>query len=193
MAHRPRRVGWRGPRIGSAGVRELSTTGASAPTPDGFRGVMGRFATGVTVMTTRNGSTPHGMTANAVTSVSLDPLLVLVSVERRTVMAEQVTEAGVFALSFLSADQRADSDRFADPQRPMGDAQFADVETFDGRTGVPILRAGLGWLECRVWAVHDGGDHLLVLGEVVALAEGGLDEPLVFYRGGYHDLGPALG
>lgn len=129
------------------------------------------------------------MTANAVTSVSLDPLLVLVSVERRTVMAEQVTAAGVFALSFLAADQRSLSDRFADPERPMGDAQFTDVDTFDGVTGVPILTAGLGWVECRVWDVHDGGDHLLVLGEVVALAEGESDQPLVFYRGGYHGIG----
>lgn len=171
-------------------MRELSTTGATAPTPDGFRAVMGRFATGVTVMTTRNGPTPHGMTANAVMSVSLDPLLVLVSVERRTVMAEQVIEAGAFALSFLAADQRSLSDRFADPERPLGNAQFEGVATFEGTTGVPILARGLGWVECRVWAVHDGGDHLLVVGEVVALAEGADAQPLVFYRGGYHDLGP---
>lgn len=174
-------------------MRELSGSGATAPTSAGFRGVMGRFATGVTVMTTRHRSTPHGMTANAVTSVSLDPLLVLVSVERRTVMAEQVTAAGAFGLSFLTADQHGLSDRFADPGRPLGAAQFEDLDAFDGETGVPILRGGLGWVECRVWDVHDGGDHLLVLGEVVALAEGERDDPLVFYRGGYHRLGPAPG
>jgi flavin reductase len=170
-------------------VRELSTTGAAAPTPDGFRGVMGRFATGVSIMTTRHEGTPHGMTANAVTSVSLEPLLVLVSVERTTVMAEQVTAAGAFALSFLAADQGEISDRFADPERPLGAAQFEGLELGEAVTGSPILQHGLGWLDCRVYAIHDGGDHLLVLGEVVDLAEGDADAPLLYYRGGYHELG----
>lgn len=169
-------------------MREPSTTGAAPATPDGFRGVMGRFATGVTIMTTRHVQTPHGMTANAVTSVSLEPLLVLVSVERSTVMAEQVTDAGAFALSFLAADQRAISDRFADPARPMGAEQFEGLDLFEAVTGAPILRDGLGWLDCEVYAIHDGGDHVLVLGEVVALAEGEADEPLVYYRGGYREL-----
>lgn len=174
-------------------MREGSSTGASAPTPAGFRGVMGRFATGVTVMTTRHGATPHAMTANAVVSVSLEPLLVLVSVERRTVMAEQVTAAGGFALSILAAEQQALSDRFADPDRPMGSAQFEGVDVFEAVTGAPVVRGGLGWLDCRVWDIHDGGDHLLVLGEVVALAEGEAAEPLLFYRGGYRGLGPPPG
>ncbi len=173
-------------------VRELSATGA-APTPDAFRGVMGRFATGVTIMTTEHEGAPHGMTANAVTSVSLDPLLVLVSVERSTVMAEQVIAAGAFAISFLAWEQRALSDRFADPNRPLGREQFAGLDLLEGETGVPILEGGLGWVECRVWAVHDGGDHVLVVGEVVTLGEGGTSSPLVFYRGGYHELGPAAG
>lgn len=164
-----------------------STTGA-APTATAFRGMMSRFATGVTVMTTVRDGTPHGMTANAVTSVSLDPLLVLVSVERRTVMAEQVTASGVFALSFLAADQRAVSDRFADPERSLGAEQFSDLGHVAAGTGSPVLPEGLGWLDCRVWAIYDGGDHLLVVGEVLALEEGPQDRPLLYYRGGYRDL-----
>lgn len=174
-------------------MREPSVTGATTPAPDAFRGVMGRFATGVAIMTTQHDAIPHGMTANAVTSVSLDPLLVLVSVERRTVMAEQVSLAGAFALSFLAQDQRELSDRFADPQRPLGQAQFDGLDVLAGETGVPILPGGLGWVECRVWAVHDGGDHLLVVGEVVSLAEGEAVDPLVFYRGGYRALTPTTG
>jgi flavin reductase len=170
-------------------VRERSSSGATAPTPADFRAVMGRFATGVALMTTVRDEVPHGMTANAVTSVSLDPMLVLVSVERRTVMAEQVIEAGVFALSFLSGDQEHLSNRFADPQRPLGHAQFAGVETFEVETGCPLLTHGIGWLDCTVWAVHDGGDHILVLGEVVALGAGDTEGPLVFYRGAYRGLG----
>ena len=172
-------------------MRELSGTGATTPAPDDFRAVMGRFATGVAIMTTQHGATPHGMTANAVTSVSLDPLLVLVSVERRTVMADQVTAAGAFALSFLAHDQQELSDRFADSRRALGQAQFAGLEVLRGETGVPILRGGLGSVECRVWAEHDGGDHLLVVGEVVSLAAGVASDPLVFYRGGYRALAPA--
>lgn len=149
---------------------------------------MGRFATGVSLMTTVLDGSPHGMTANAVTSISLEPLLVMVSVERRTVMAERVAASGVFALSFLAAGQRELSDRFADSDRPLDERQFAGVETREAVTGAPVLAEGLGWLDCGVWAVHDGGDHLLVLGEVLALSEGVDVDPLVFYRGGYRGL-----
>ena len=163
-------------------------TGAKAPTPSDFRGVMGRFATGVAVMTTVDDGVPHGMTANAITSVSLEPLLVLVSVERTAIMADLVVSSGVFALSFLTREQRTLSDRFADPDRPQGASQFAGVETFEAATGSPLLDGSLAWLDCEVWAVHDGGDHLLVLGEVVAVAPGTDEEPLVYYRGGYQGL-----
>lgn len=169
-------------------MRKLSTSGAPAPTPAAFRGVMGRFATGVAVMTTVHDGVPHGMTANAITSVSLEPLLVLVSVERSTVMAERVVEAGVFALSFLTTSQTELSNRFADPARPIGQEQFADLATFRGATGSPLLEDTLGWIDCEVWAVYDGGDHLLVIGEVVALAEGDADAPLLYYRGAYREL-----
>lgn len=169
-------------------MRELSTPGVAAPTPERFRGVMGRFATGVSLMTTVLDGAPHGMTANAVTSVSLDPLLVMVSVERRTVMAERVMASGVFALSFLAAGQQEVSNRFADSDRPLDERQFAGIETVEAVTGAPVLLEGLGWLDCEVWAVHDGGDHVLVLGEVLALSEGADEHPLVFYRGGYRGL-----
>lgn len=158
------------------------------PTPAGLRAVMGRFPTGVALMTTVVDGLPHGMTANAVTSVSLEPLLVLVSVERRTVMAERVTASGVFALNFLARHQEAVSNRFASPDRPLDAAQFADVPTTQAATGAPVLMDSLGWLDCEVWATYDGGDHLLVVGEVVMLAEGEGEQPLVFYRGGYRGL-----
>lgn len=155
------------------------------PDADAFRAVLGRFATGVTVMTTDDGGHPHGMTANAVSSVSLDPLLVLVCVDRAALMAGHVQAAGVFALSFLGVGQAALSDQFADPGRPEGVEQFAGVPTVVATTGAPVLADNAGWLDCRVWDVHDGGDHLIVVGEVVALGEGNLDEPLVYHRGVY--------
>lgn len=151
-----------------------------------FRTVMGRYATGVSVMTIRCADgEPHGMTANAVSSLSLDPLLVLVCVARDTVMSRLVADAGAFALSFLAADAAHLSDHFANPDRPRGSAQFEDVPTSDGATGSPVLTEALGWLDCRVWKVHDGGDHDIVVGEVVDLHVGRDAEALGYYRSGY--------
>ncbi len=158
------------------------------PTPDRFRSVLGRFVTGVGVMTAvATDGQPHGMTANAITSVSLDPPLVLVCVDRDAIMADVVVEAGSFALTFLAADQERLSRWFADPDRPPGGAQFDTVTTSTQKTGSPILGGGVGWVDCRTWAAYDGGDHVIVVGEVLALGEA--DDPgaapLVFDRGTY--------
>lgn len=156
---------------------------------DDFRRVMAQFVTGVTVMTTRAGEAPHGMTANAVASVSLDPLLVLVCVDRTTHMARMVRESGVFALSILAADQEGLSNRFADRDRPMGAAQFAGVPTATGTTGALVLAESLAWVDCRVWAIHDGGDHEIVVGEVVDLDVGRDVPPLGYFRSAYVPVG----
>jgi flavin reductase len=153
-----------------------------------FRAVLGRFATGVGIMTTARDGTPHAMTANAVSSVSLDPPLVLVCVERSTVMATEVTGGGAFALSFLDAEQAHLSNRFADPDRPLGRRQFDGVPTRAEATGSPVLEGGIAWLDCRVWNTYDGGDHLIVVGEVVALGMGPSDDPLLYYGSAYGRL-----
>lgn len=164
----------------------MSEAAASiGPDPDLFRAVLARFASGVTVMTSMRDGVPHGMTANAVASVSLDPALVLVCVERGTVMEDYVETAGIFALSFLSSEQAGLSNAFADHERPRGSAQFAGVSTSVAATGSPILGGCVGWVDCRVWAIHDGGDHVIVVGEVVGLSPGQVDDPLVYYRSGY--------
>jgi flavin reductase len=141
-------------------------------------------------MTTTVDDTPHGMTANAVASVSLDPPLVLVCVERRTVMAERVVDAGVFALSFLDERQATLSLIFADADRPQGHPQFAEVAYRRQTTGSPVIDGNVGWVDCRVWSVADGGDHLVVIGEVVALGRDA-DRPLLYYRGEYGRFVPA--
>jgi flavin reductase (DIM6/NTAB) family NADH-FMN oxidoreductase RutF len=150
-----------------------------------FRAVLGRFATGVTVMTSVADGRPHGMTANAVASVSLDPPLVLVCVDRSAVMAEVVAAGGVFALSVLDRAQRPWSDRFAEPGRPPGDEQFDGVPTIRRTTGAPVLDGAVAWLDCQVWASYDGGDHVIVVGEVVDLDVGEADDPLLYFRSGY--------
>lgn len=155
-----------------------------------FRTALSRFATGVTVMTTVAEDGPHGMTANSVTSVSLDPLLVLVCVERDTAMCDLVVEAGVFGLSILTAEQEGLSNRFADPDRPAGAAQFDGVSHSTSVCGVPVLDGSLAVLGCRVWRTYDGGDHLIVVGEVVDLELGESSDALIYFRSGYTTARP---
>ncbi len=168
---------------------------ADGPTGAAFRAVLGRFATGVAIMTSVADGQPHGMTANAISSVSLDPPLVLVCVDRTAVMADVVDVAQTFALSWLTDEQTAVSQWFADPDRPVGADQFDEVATQTATTGSPIIAGAHGWVDCRVWATHAGGDHVIVVGQVVALGEapttsdGGTTGPLVYHRGGYTGLG----
>lgn len=160
----------------------------TAPAPsdlDDFRAVMGRFATGVSVMTVSVDDRPHGMTANAVASVALDPLLVLVCVDKSTVMSWLVRRSNAFALSILAADQRHLSDHFADPDRPQGEDQFAGVGTHLAVTGSPLLDGAIAWLDCRTWRTYDGGDHDIVVGEVVHTAVGDDADALGYFRSTY--------
>ena len=140
-----------------------------------FRQVMGRFATGVTVVTTVERDAVHGMTANAFLSVSLRPPLVLVSLGRCK-MNEMLPRTGRYGISVLSHDQQHFAAHFA-AQRP------SPVEpTFTWRHGLPLLEGALAHLICRVADVHRAGDHVLWIGEVEYLDHRD-DEPLLFYTG----------
>lgn len=151
-----------------------------------FRTAMGRFATGVTVVTTIVGGQPHGMTANAFASASLDPPLILVCVDHQAALHDLLTEAESFALSVLSAGQEHLSIWFATPDRPSGAAQFADIAWVAGaQTGAPILEGAVASLECRPTARYPAGDHTIFLGEVLAAAFKSSDPPLMFLDGGY--------
>jgi flavin reductase (DIM6/NTAB) family NADH-FMN oxidoreductase RutF len=155
-----------------------------------LRTVMSQFATGVTVITA-GGEGAHGMTANAFTSVSLTPPLVLVCVSRAARMHASILAAGSFAVSILSADQTEPARHFADWRRPAGMAQFAAVAHRVGRrTGSPLLDGALGWVECELDQVHEGGDHSLFLGRVVACSRGDSTAALSFFDGGYHQIDP---
>lgn len=165
----------------------MSPGDAVGPTDLEYRRAVSWFPTGVGVMTsvTADGL-PHGMTANAVTSVSLEPLLVLVCVGRDTAMADVVQQRGVFALSFLGADQQALSVHFASEERGLGSEEFAGVATHTGVTGAPLLDGASAWLDCEVHEVLPGGDHLLVLGRVVqAVVAEDADGALLYTPDGY--------
>ena len=152
--------------------------------PDTFRSVLGRFATGVTVVTTRDArGEDHGMTVSAFGSVSLVPPLVLVCIDHAASMYPAMQVASHFAVNILSASQEALSRRFAsqDPDR------FDGVGYVRGQTGAPLLDDVAASLECRLVDRHDAGDHTIYIGEAeAALARP--ERPLLYYRGGYAQL-----
>ena len=157
---------------------------------DLFRSAMGRFATGVTVLTTRTGDHDHAMTASAVTSVSLEPLLVLVCVEREARFHDAVVEAGIWGISVLSAGDRPAADWLATRGRPLHGQLDRIAHHAGPQTGVALLDAALSTFECRTVAVHPGGDHSIVVGEVVSVANATHPgEALLYYRGRYVTLG----
>jgi flavin reductase (DIM6/NTAB) family NADH-FMN oxidoreductase RutF len=150
-----------------------------------FRRVMGLFATGVTVVTAQSPEGMHGMTANAVMSVSLDPLLVCVSVDRRAKMNAFLQRAGGFALNILTDEQQALSQYFAGAWKHERPPEYR----FEPWVGGPRLVGALAAVGCTIHEVLPGGDHRLFLGRVLALhrAPGRLS-PLLFFGGRYHRL-----
>jgi flavin reductase (DIM6/NTAB) family NADH-FMN oxidoreductase RutF len=157
-----------------------------------LRDVLGRFATGVTVVTV-GGSQPHGMTANAFTSVSLTPPLVLVCVSHTARLHKELTHQDGFGVSVLAADQADLARYFASGDRPAGAAQFASVDWSPGQfTGAPLLHGAAAWLECTVTQTYAGGDHSIVLGQLMSVAGGAPGRPLVFHAGQFHQLGERM-
>lgn len=154
-----------------------------------LRDVMGQFATGITVLTAR-GALAHAMTANAFTSVSLDPPMVLCCVARTARMHEAILDARGFGVSVLSSEQEGVARYFASKGRPAGMSQFDRVDWFPGRhTGVPLLTGSLAWLECDLAEVYEGGDHSIFLGAVRHASRGG-GQALLFVGGGFHQHDP---
>ncbi|MGP8078343.1 MAG: flavin reductase family protein [Thermoplasmata archaeon] len=154
-------------------------------TPDRtvFRAIMARWATGVSVVTARDGDTDAGLTVNAFLSVSLYPPTVLVSLQDDVDTLPVLERSRAFAVNVLAADQQAVSERFA--RSVALKEKFRDLAFHRGTTGVPLIDGTLGAIECRVLTITPVFDHRLVLGEVVEL-EGGRDAPpLLFFRSGY--------
>lgn len=153
-----------------------------------LREVMSQFATGITVLTA-GGESAHGMTANAFSSVSLTPPMVLCCVSRAARMHEAILAEQSFAVSILGADQREVARHFADWRRPRGLTQFDPVDWYPGpHTGAPLLSGCLAWLECSLAQAYDGGDHSIFVGEVVGASRGNPSPALVFFGGGYHQV-----
>lgn len=150
---------------------------------DEFRAVLGRFASGVTIMTARDGRADHGMTVSAFCSVSLQPPLVLACVDKSSEMWRVLTGATHVGFSILAEGQEALSRRFA--ELPTG--RFDGVGYTRAESGVVLLDDALAHLECRLVAAHDAGDHVIHVAEVEA-ARCRQERPLLYYRGGYAQL-----
>ncbi|HEV3382581.1 MAG TPA: flavin reductase family protein [Trebonia sp.] len=160
---------------------------AALPDARELRRTLGRFATGITVVTVGR-EEPRGMTVNAFSSLSLDPPLVLVCVVRNATLHDLIRESGSFAVSVLAAHQERVARLFADRTRARG-TEFAEVDSIPGPyTGAPVLSGALAWLECKLTTVYDGGDHSIFIGEVQTLRCGETEDALLFYKGGFHRL-----
>jgi flavin reductase (DIM6/NTAB) family NADH-FMN oxidoreductase RutF len=149
--------------------------------PARFRSVMGHFATGVTVVTATTADGPVGMTANAVCSLSLDPLLLLVAFDNEARTLPAVRATGRFGVNVLAAGQE-DLARLFASKRPESE-KFAGVP-HTVHDGIPVIEDALAWVGCRLERLIPGGDHTIGIGAVEA-AEAGLGEPLLWFRGSY--------
>jgi flavin reductase (DIM6/NTAB) family NADH-FMN oxidoreductase RutF len=159
---------------------------ASRIQPDVFRKVMGHFVTGVTVVTALDGDQPFGITVNALSSVSLEPPLVMVALDRRRFLTPIVREAGRYAVNILSEDQQALSDCFAGAPVTPGRDRFCGAAWHAGTLGLPLLDGAIATLECSVVETFSAGDHDLFIGRVETLANDPLHPmPLLYYRRRY--------
>src|SRR2546423_10475828 len=156
------------------------------PDSELFRKVMGHFATGVTVVTTLNGDQPQGITVNALSSVSLDPPLVMVALDRRRFITPTVRRVGRFAVNVLGEGQQALSDCFAGAPVTPGRDDFCGATWQAGETGLPILDAAIATLECAVVGTYSAGDHDLFIAQVDAVSNpADHATPLLYYRRRY--------
>ncbi|MGW4379171.1 flavin reductase [Kitasatospora sp. NPDC004531] len=155
-----------------------------------FKKAAGHFASGVTIVTTRNGEYVYGITCSSFVSLSLNPLLVTVSVNSNSPFLDEVRESGRLAVSVLADHQQDVSRYFATRGRGRAEGEFPDLPTEWMTTGSPIVRGCLSWFDAKLHAILPGGDHEILIGEVVA-AGGREGAPLLYWDGNYRQLDTA--
>jgi flavin reductase (DIM6/NTAB) family NADH-FMN oxidoreductase RutF len=152
-----------------------------------YRQVAGRFAASVTVVTTGKDGDYHGMTATAFCSLSLEPTLVLICVEKTANTLPFLHDSGVFNINILSEHQEYLSRLFAEKELQETHG-FKDIAYTLGVTGAPLLKDCIGYLQCRVVSSHEGGDHIIFIGSVESAEVGEEDGPLLYFRSGYRRI-----
>ncbi|MEV0688151.1 flavin reductase family protein [Nocardia sp. NPDC050378] len=151
----------------------------AGPTPDTFRAVIGNFLSGVTVVTTMADGIPYGTTASAVTSLCLEPPMVVLCLNQSSATAAAIGESRRFALNILDEDSADLAVRFA----TKGPDKFAGTDTTPGTTGLPLLSSSLAWLEAEIAETVQAGTHTIFVGKVLG-AEARPGRPLAYFRGG---------
>ncbi|HZB96708.1 MAG TPA: flavin reductase family protein [Herpetosiphonaceae bacterium] len=150
---------------------------------DEFRRVLGHFASGVTVVTVSHDKVLYGITVSSFTSLSLNPPLVLICIDKHVITYGVLQEAGTFAVNILAEDGEHLSRHFASREQD----KFTGIAYHTGITGAPLLEDVLATIECRIVGQADGGDHTIFMGEVLAgTTHSG--KPLIYFRSGYHEL-----
>ncbi|MFD8822638.1 flavin reductase family protein [Streptomyces sp. NPDC059605] len=165
-----------------------TTTGRSGPTTAEYLAAARTFPTGVTVVATRYRDGTPAKTVSAFASLSLDPLLISVAIGRHSPLVWAARASGVLSVNVLRHDQQEVADHYARPERDR--AQPPPAGLVREHTGAPVLDDCLSWFDCRLVTVVPGGDHSLLIGQVVGV-QSGSGPPLVHHAGRYHGLGPA--
>lgn len=171
-------------------VRERASAAELQP-PEGprlLRNILGRFVTGVSVVTASHDGVPHGCTANSFTSLSLEPPLVLVCLRRGSRLLDIIARSGAFAVNVLHEEQLHLAERFADASRAVGEAEFAGVDWQASPLGSPLLGKAIAQIDCELRSVADGGDHVVCIGRIQALASRA-GKPLLFSDGSFARVG----
>lgn len=155
--------------------------------PEALRSAMRAWSAGVTVVAAAYENEKHGMTVNSFTSVSLDPALITIALQRNTRTHDLVMKSRVFGLTILSAEQKRISDLFAG-RLPESEDRFSHVQTENLVTGSPLIVGGLSWMDCRIVHMHDAGMNTLFIAEVLAARGTGSGEPLIYHNREYWNL-----
>ncbi len=153
-----------------------------------LRDLMARFATGVSVVAARHGPLLAGMTANAIASISIDPPLMMASVARKAETHSAIIGSHAFAISILAREQQTLAECFARPTTAGKLIGFCGASWEEAETGSPVLEGALAFFDCRLTARHDGGDHTIFVGEIVAAGFREDADPLLWYASGYRGL-----
>lgn len=155
-----------------------------------LRSMMGRFATGVTVVAARHGPLLAGMTANGIASISIDPPLMMASIGQQSETHRAMVGSHAFAVSVLAEDQQALAECFAQPTTAVKLTRFCDAEWHEAETGSPILEGAIAYFDCRLIERHAGGDHTIFVGEIVAAGYREDAAPLLWFGSRYRRLSP---
>ncbi len=151
---------------------------------EGFKEVMRHYAQGVTVVTARHGERLIGITVSSFTSISMNPPLAMIAIAKASSSHEPLVNAEHFAVNVLSSDQAWVSERFAGRVAGVRD-KFENIPYRLGSTGSPLILGAVAWLECKRWRVYEGGDHSIIIGEVIEARLTRRTQPLVYYNRSY--------